>query len=310
MKKKHQNLLISLLTIFFLFEFLINSNILFKVFFNTINLCFYNILPNIFAFFLITDILNNYHFPKYLSKIIGNLFEKIYHLPKSCAYVVLMSLTSGFPGNSKLIKDQLDNHLIDEFDATKILTMTHFSNPLFIIYTIGNNFLHDQKTAFIILIVHFLTNLIVGFFFRNVFPYKKKDNLSPTVKSMPFITLLKNSFLNTSKLLINILGIIIFFAIVTTTLSKYLNLNPFTNTIITGLMEITNGLKNLSLLNISKIKAAVIATFFLSFGGFSIHMQTMSLLNKYQINYYVYLLARIFHAAISALIVFIIMSYC
>ena len=308
MKKKHINLLISLITIFFLIEFLTDSNTLIKVFFDTINLCFYNLLPNIFVFYLITDILNNYHFPYYLSKIFGSIIEKIYHLPKASTYIIFMSLTSGFPSNAKLIKDSLDNKNMDTFEATRLLSMTHFANPLFIIFTIGISFFHDKKVGLIILFSHFITNFIIGFLFRNIFKYEKKDNKYSLEESLPFITLLKTSFLKTAKLLINIFSIIIFFAIITNTLSKYLNLNPFSNMIFSGILEITNGLKLLSLLNISKIKAAIIATFFVSFGGLSIHMQEFSILSKYKINYFIYLIARIIHASISSILTFIIMS--
>ena len=308
MNKKQKNLLVSLLTIFFLVEFLCNSKTLINVFFNTVNLCFYNLLPNIFIFFIITDILNNYDFPLSLSKIFGTLFEKIYHLPKTSSYILFMSLTSGFPGNSKLIKDSLDNKRITIEDATRLLTMTHFSNPLFIIYTVGNNFFHDSRIGLVILVSHFITNFIIGLLFRNIFKYEKKDNIVIETKSLSFITLLKASLIKTTKLLINVFGIIIFFALTTSIVSKYLHLNPFSNVIFNGLIEITNGLKLLSLLSLSTIKKAVIATFFLSFGGISIHMQTMSILSNYKINYYIYLLSRIIHGGISALIAFIILN--
>lgn len=310
MNKKHKNLLISLITIFFLIEFLINSNELIKVFFQTINLCFYNLLPNIFIFFLITDILKNYHFPYYLSRLFGNLINKTFKLSKNSSYVIFMSLTSGFPSNSKLIKDELDNKTIDNLEATKLLSMTHFANPLFLIYTVGNNFFHNKIIGLIILISHFLTNFIIGILLRNIYKYDNKENSYIKKESLSFINLLKTSFLNTTKLLINIFSIIILFAIITTTLSKYLNLNPFSNTIFTGLMEITSGLKLLSTLSISKIKAMMLATFFISFGGLSIHIQTISILNKYDVNYWVYLLSRFIHGGISALLTLVIMSYC
>lgn len=309
MNKKQKNLLISLITILFLIEFLCNSNLLINVFFQAINLCFYNLLPNIFIFFLITDILNNYHFSYYLSKLFGNLFNRIYHLSGNSSFCFFMSLTSGFPGNSKLIKDALDNQDIDIYEANRLLTMTHFANPLFIIYTVGNLF-KDQNIGLIILISHFITNLINGLLFKNIYHYEKKDNHYSMKESLSFINLLKTSFLNTTKLLINIFGIIIFFTIITTILSKYLNLNPFSNMLFTGLMEMTNGLKLLSLLSISKIKASMLATFFISFGGISIHMQTMAILNKYQINYWIYLLSRLIHGGISAILTAVIMSYC
>ena len=309
MNRKYKNLLISLITIFFLIEFLIDSNNLITVFFNTINLCINNLLPSIFIFFLITDILNNYNFPYYLSKIFGNIFSKIYKLPKESSYILFMSVTSGIPSNAKLIKEQLDNKIISSYEADRLLTMTHFSNPLFIIYTVGNNFFHDKKIGFIILLAHFITNFIVGLLFRNIY---KTNNKTDYILKEPkkFIVLLKDSFINTSKILINVFGIIIFFAIITTTLNKYLELNSFNRVLVNGLIEITTGLKELSNLSLSIKKAAIIATFFISFGGFSIHFQTMSILNKYNINYYIYLISRLLHGGISAIITLLILIIC
>lgn len=309
MKKIHLNLLISLITFFFIIEFLINSTTLINVFFNTIKLCFNNLFPSIFIFFTLTDILNNYNFPYYISKLFGNIFEKIYKIPRLSSYIIIMSLTSGFPSNSKLIKDGLDNNILNSYDATKILTMTHFSNPLFIIYAVGNNFFHDNKIGIVILISHFITNFVVGLIFSKIYKYEKKEINYKFNKPLSFISLLKESFLNTTKILINVFGIIIFFSLIITILNKYLNLNPFSSCLFNGLMEITTGLNYLSLLDLDKIKAAMLATFFISFGGFSIHMQTMSILNKYDINYYIYLIARIIHGVISSLLVFIILTY-
>jgi len=309
MKKIHMNLLIYLITLFFLIEFLTDSNTIVNVFFNTIKLCFNNLLPSIFIFFTVTDILNNYNFPYYVSKVCGKATEKLFKLPRISSYIIFMSMTSGFPGNSKLIKEQLDTKAINSFDATKTLTMTHFSNPLFIIYTVGNNFFHDNKIGLTILLAHYITNIIIGFIFRNIYKYEKKEVNYIMKKPLSFINLLKTSFLNTIKILINVFGIIIFFAILTATLNKYLNLNNFSNVIWNGLIEITTGLNYLSKVSIDKITASTLATFFISFGGFSIHMQVMSILNKYDINYYIYLIARILHGTISALLVFIILSY-
>ena len=309
MNKIQKNLLIYLITIFFIIEFLINSQDQINLFFKTINLCIYNLFPSIFIFFTITDILNNYNFPYYLSKLFGKTMQKIYHLPKISSYIIFMSLTTGFPGNSKLIKEQLDNGSINEYDTNKILTMTHFANPLFIIYSVGNNFFHDRNIGIIILIVHYLTNFIIGFVFRNIYKTNNKEIDIKPHDQLSFIDLLKSSFSNTIKLLINVFGIIITFSLITSTLNHYLKLNVSSSVIFNGLIEITTGLKYLSALNIEKAKAIALATFFISFGGFSIHMQIISILSKYQINYYIYLISRIMHGTISAFIIYILIYY-
>ena len=309
MNKKLFSLLISLITLFFLTEFLSNSELLINSFYQSISLWFYNLLPNIFIFFTLTDILNNYNFPYFIEKIFGNIIHKIYKLPKICSYVIFMSMTCGFPGNSKLIKELLDNKKINIYEGCRLLTMTHFSNPLFIIHVIGINMLNSKKIGFIILITHYITNFIIGFIFRNIFNVCETKSFNENKDSLPFMNLLKKSIDNTISILLNVLGIIIFFGTLTTVINHYLNLNPFSNTILNGILEITNGIKLLNDLSLSIIKKATIITFFISFGGLSIHMQVMSILNKYNISYFIYLLTRIIHASISSIIVFLILVY-
>lgn len=310
MNKKYKSFIIIFITIFFIINLLINSNLLINTFLETTKLWFYNLFPSIFIFFIISDILNNYNFPYYISLFLGKLIHKIYHLPCETAYIIIMSMVSGFPGNSKLIDEQLENNTINYYDANKLLTMTHFSNPLFIIYTIGINILKDKKIGIIILICHFITNFIIGFFFRKIYPFNLAKKEIQIHQPLPFMIMLKKSINNTIYTLINVFGIIIFFSLLVKTVNIYLNLNPFSNMLLNGLLEITNGLNLLSHLSLSKIKIAMLATFFISFGGISIHMQIISILSKYPINYYIYLIARILHASISTLLVYFILIYC
>ena len=212
MNRKLNSLLISLIIIFFLLQFLINSEILFQTFFSSINLWFTKLFPTMFIFFIISDLLNNYNFPLIMQKLFGKIFSKIYKLPKSSSYIIFLSMTSGFPSNAKIIMDAIDNEIIDEIDANKLLTMTHFSNPLFIIYTIGINILHNKKIGIIILLSHYLTNFIIGFLFRNIYQNNKIKKEMKHLPSLSFINILKKSINNTIKISLNVLGIIIFFS--------------------------------------------------------------------------------------------------
>ena len=309
MKKKYTSLLICTITLLFLIQFFIYTKEITNAFFDGTILFIKNLLPNIFLFFIISDILNNYNIINYLSLIFGNIFSKLFKVSKEGTYVFFMSMLSGFPGNSKFIKELLDNNRINEQDATKLLTFTHFSNPLFIISTIGINFLHDKKIGFIILISHFITNIIIGLLFRNIYKCENKILLKKESISLPFIPLLKNSISNTFNGLMVIYGIIIFFFILTTIININLKLDYFHQTLLNGFIEMTNGLNMIKNLNFSiDIKASLMA-FFISFGGFSVHMQVMSMLSNYKINYFIYFIARLLHASISALLVFFRMIY-
>ena len=75
------------------------------------------------------------------------------------------------------------------------------------------------------------------------------------------------------------------------------------------LLEITKGLREISCLSLSINIKATLMTFFISFGGLSIHMQIISILSKYKINYLTYFLARIGHAAISSILIYLFLTF-
>ena len=82
MKKKSSNLLICAITLIFLSQFFVHTEEIIEAFFNGTKIFFYNVFPNIFIFFIISDILNNYHLIDYISIIFGNIIAKIFKLPK------------------------------------------------------------------------------------------------------------------------------------------------------------------------------------------------------------------------------------
>ena len=76
-----------------------------------------------------------------------------------------------------------------------------------------------------------------------------------------------------------------------------------------GFVEMTQGLKYISLLEIPLKLKTILSTMIISFGGFSVHMQTISILSDTQIKYLPFLTARLLHAIISSFIVFLIFDY-
>ena len=198
MKAKYINFFICTLILLFFIEIFDHPNLIINTFIESSKLWFFNLIPTLFPFFIITDLLSNYGFINYISKTFGKLM-KIFKLPPNSSYAFFMSMFSGFPGNSKLIKELLDKKELDENNATKLLTFTHFSNPLFIIGTIGTIFLQNKKISFIILLIHYLTNFIIGFSFRNIYVNANYDSLKRDFISQPFIKVLLKSILNVNE---------------------------------------------------------------------------------------------------------------
>ena len=129
MKTKITSLLIIFLLVTIVIMFLIfPSDIISSVSF-AISIWKDNLLPTLFPFFMISNILINYGFIELMEEALKGFMEKAFHLPGSASFVLIGSLISGFPSSSNYINDLLINHKINEDEANYLLKFNHFSNP-------------------------------------------------------------------------------------------------------------------------------------------------------------------------------------
>ena len=100
------------------------------------------------------------------------------------------------------------------------------------------------------------------------------------------------------------LGIIIFFLIITTLLKKIIPLNNTFGYIISGILEMTQGVKYISQdikLPIN-IKCSIIGAI-ISFSGMSVHFQVKSIIEGTPISYKNFLIARIIHSILCFILI-------
>lgn len=275
-----------------------------------------NIFPSLFPFFLLSELLIQYGFVEFLGELLKPVMNRIFRISNQAAFIFVMSIISGFPSNAKYTKALLEEHKINEKEATKILTFTHFSNPLFILGTVSITFLGNREVGFLILFCHYITNLILGLLFRNYYPSPKTDcrvsirkaitnmTLARQKKKVSFPLILTNALNHTIQTLLFILGVTTTFLIITTLINQHITLSTFHQSILNGFFEMTQGLKYVSLLNIPLKIKGILTVMILSFGGLSVHMQLIGILSKSKIRYYPYFTARVLHATIASLMFF------
>lgn len=315
MKKILSNVLLLLIMILISVEVLIESaDVLESVKFS-FNIWENSIFPSLFPFFVIGNILIDLGFPKLLGTLLKDVMYKLFKINGTGAFIIILSILSGFPSSAKYTKELYLNGEINDKEATKLLTFTHFSNPLFILGTLSITFLNNKEIGMCILISHYIGNLFIGLIFRNYYISKKdttKASLKNAIISMnssrtdkSFGQMLSNAITSSISTLLLILGTVTIFLVLTTLINNNLSVSPYYKSIINGIFEMTQGLKYLSMLKIPLYKQALISVFFISFGGLSVHMQVLSIISDTKIKYFPYFISRILHASISTIIFFI-----
>ncbi len=302
MKKNIQNFTILFFLIIILLTILTNSKDVITSAIFSLEVWKNNIFPSLFPFFIISELLINYGFVNFIGKIFRNLVKKIFHLRDTCSFIIIMSILSGFPSSAKYITRLYQERIITIEEANHLITFTHFSNPLFILGTIYT-LIHDKKLCFIIMISHYFGNIIIGIIFR-------KEYVSITskvnIQRKSLINCLTEAINNSINTLTYILGTITIFIIFSTLIFKYIYISDLSSSILRGILELTQGVKYVSLLDVNIYFKGLLITAFLSFGGISIHMQVMGILENIKIKYSRYLLSRVLHVFISSILYIII----
>ena len=264
-----------------------------------------NLFPTLFPFFVVSNLLLRYGFVESLAASVGRIMPRLFHQPQESSFVLCLSLISGFPSGAKYSKELVEAKKITPEEASRLLTFTHYSNPLFILGLIGNLLLGNQKLGLIILVSHVLSGLLMGIIFA-----KKTSSISEKEPKKAFFstkqplgTALANSIQDALSTLFLLLGIVTIFLVLSTIIEQFFPLNPYLKAIIFGILEMTQGVKTMSILPVTEFVKTIWITIFISFGGLSVHMQVLSIISGTKIKYKYYLESRLLHAILSAILV-------
>lgn len=268
---KTKKVLIFMLSSLFIYLFISNPNIIIDSVNTSLDIFINNIFVSLFPFFLLADILINYNYIYYLSKI----FKFKY------SYIILMSMISGLPSNAKYISNLLDNNQISTHDAEILLSITFFPNPMFVIGTVGTIMMNNTKLGIILLINIYLSNLILYIYYYNKL---ERKNIAINTNQLTFPNLLKESILKNINTLLVILGTIVLFILLSNNIFNYIKLNPLIQSIIASILEMTSGIKKISILSLNTNLKFILISTSLMFSGLSIITQAFSILSDHNLN--------------------------
>ena len=309
MKEKTLNILVILLSIFVLFELLIDKSMIYESIMDALKMWVKSLIPALFPFFIISDILINYNITYYIPKIIKKICKYVFNISDNMLSILFLSMLSGFPSSARNTRYFYGKGLIDLDEANHILIFSHFANPVFILSTVAVFFFHNERLGIILLISHYLSNIVLGICFRNKFThdnYKNVDILFSNKFSDVFMSAIKNAI----DTILMICGILVVFLTLTTIVINILNLNIYNAMIVKSIFEITIGLQSLGILNIGIYYKGIIASMVLAFGGICVHMQVISYIIGSEIKYRYFFMGRIFQMIIAPIITYLILIIC
>lgn len=256
----------SIIFILILILLILNPEITSKQVIEALNLFITSLLPTLYPSLICIDIISNSKLITKITNIFHPLFKNIFNVNSSYStFIIILSYICGAPASTKLISNAKDNNLITDFEANNLIYC--FSN-LSLPFTIF--ILKDYK----ILILYYLLSIIISSILMHIFNKKSMLTNKIIFHKINFTTLFLSSIKKNIELMLNILGIVMFFRIVINILLP--------NSFIYSYIEILGGLSNTNNLFI-KLSS-------LGFLGISVHLQILSI---YPIRYYKFFLVRL-----------------
>lgn len=294
-----------------------------------------SVVPSLLPFFIATELLSHTNIVTKLGKLLNKFMKPIFNVPGAGAYAFLMGIISGYPVGAKIVTKFRQDGTCSKAECERLLAFTNNSGPLFIIGTVGITMFGDTSTGILLFVTHLLASILVGVLFR-FWNRKDKESLSshhcliPTSTSyVRFANLgevLAISITNAIHTVVMIGGFVILFSVVLSILSSSGILNIGTNLfapvfnmfhidpifckpLLSGILELTNGVSQLSTIAVKNISTNIIlASLLLGFGGFSILLQVLSITSKTDLSIKPYLLGKILHGVIACLLTYAVLQ--
>ena len=264
------------------------------LFFNKIFVC-------IFSFIILSDILIYYDYHIFLEKVFGKLITILFNTPKCTTNMIILSIFLASPSNTLILKSMLDNKQIDERLANQLLTFTFTNSIPFVIGSIGYSLYNSFLIGIIFWLFMILNNTLIGIYLGKKNNYI--NNISIEIKKEESLFLvIKNSINKAFNTSFIILGNLIISICIINIIKIYIHFNPIVLSILSGIIEITNGIIITSSINIPIIFKLSITLFLITFNGLSIIFQSISILSNYKINIKRILITKLVFSLITTFI--------
>ena len=292
------------------------------------------IVPVLFPFFVATELLSHTNLTYYLGKILNSLMKPIFNVRGEGSFAFIMGIISGYPIGAKIAANFRENNICSKEECERLLSFTNNSGPLFIIGTVGISMFGNSTIGFLLLITHLLASLSVGFIFR----FWKSNVKYSSTKSNSYVNskdniswsnlggIIGNSISSAINTILLIGGFVVLFSVIISILQtselldilcncfkpifNLLNIPvDFGNGIISGVLELTNGLNIVCAIPTKKLSInIIIASFLLGLGGISILLQVWSTIAKTDLSIKPYILGKLLHACFSAFYTFVFLN--
>lgn len=258
---------------------------------NGLNLWLNTALPSLFPFMVIVSWLS---FGSRTSKSrFDGIIRRLFGVPSCCMSVFAISFLAGYPMGAKIISNMLKQKKISADTAEHMLSFCNNPGIVFIISAVSSSMLADRRASFYFIAICVLSSLLTGIAYNIFFPCAEKTiHTVSSVCAKPVG--IYEALLSAVKSILAVGGCIIFFSAVSAAVNNVLPFNGIAGAFINGILEFAGGIGALSSCGYPRKSVYPLIAALLCWGGCSVHLQTLAVLDGAEIDFRKYIISKLF----------------
>ncbi len=286
---------------------------------DALSVCANSVIPSLFPFFVVSRLITGLGYADFFARALTRIMKPFFGTGGASAPALILGLTGGYPIGASTCASLYKSHICTKVEAERLLAFCNNSGPAFIIGAVGIGIYSSIKIGFMLFIIHAISALTVGVLFRLFSPINCNSSVERiNIKEKPpFYSVFTDSISQSLFSCLSICAYIVLFSVMVAILNKfciftflaYIPAKLFKtdksviSAFLSGIFEITNGTFSLAS-NASPRVSFILTAFLLGWGGFSVHFQTLGIIEDCGLDTSQYFPGKIYHGIISAIYAF------
>lgn len=299
-----KNKLFIVLLLFFLLIIVLFPNTAFEGSVEGLLLWFHTVLPTLLPFIILTGILLKLDVIFSLTKIIHPIFKKIFNISPMGCYALICGLLCGYPMGAKTTAQLIKANKITKDEGQFLLGIANNVSPAFFLNYIAAQTLKVDFNPLFLLLFLYGVIFIYGFITKPKYSEISHSTNSGNNRKITF-QILDESIMDGFETITRLGGYIILFAIIAKMATAIFPAATIFSPFIIGIIEITNGFKQLQNFTLPMNIAMPMSFFLCAFGGLCGLAQTQSMIQGTGLSIKKYFLTKAALSIFSMLSVYI-----
>jgi sporulation integral membrane protein YlbJ len=272
-------------------------------------LCVSTVIPSLFPFAALSELLIRSGATNVVAKIFGPAFEKIFGIRREGAIALVLGLICGFPIGTRCAITLYERAKIDKYELERLFAFCNGPSSAFLIGAVGTTLFGSRKLGLLLCAAELISCFAIGLLTRWFYDCKGKGEFflcNACERTAPKISdEITGSITSAARSMIYICAFVIFFSSFTgmiETCLDLLHIPKILRVLCIGFFEMTSGALAASELPIPL--SCLILSAMIGWSGMSVHFQFISLCGEHKVRLWRYFGAKLCRAAIDCLLLF------